>query len=238
MTAAVSETDALLARIHETGYWLVTIRPTTFTPRRIPTLRDCERIIENASVRLRGWDYPHVDRDGYVRGDDWIQSGSDYGNHVELWRFYQSGQFIHHLSMRHDRTPADPFMTARSGGTLRQEPPQLDFVDVLYSLTEVLAFARGLAHRDVLTPAGELRVELHGTAGRLLLGPPGRLMDSYCQAQIDPIVWSESQLAAVLIAEAPRLALEATVHVLERFNWSEPPRAVLEAEQRRFLDRR
>lgn len=49
-------------------------------------------------MRLRGWDYPHVDPIGYIRGNDWIQSGSDFGNHVEIWRFYQSAQFAHQFA--------------------------------------------------------------------------------------------------------------------------------------------
>src|SRR5829696_6596341 len=98
MTTAVFETERRLAEIHDTGYWRVLIHPTVFEGSRIPTLADCWRIVEESRVSLRGWDYPHVDPAQQLRGDDWVQSGAAWANHVELWRFYQSGQFVHHFA--------------------------------------------------------------------------------------------------------------------------------------------
>lgn len=238
MTTTTRETDVRLARIHETGYWRVLVHPTVFEPRRIPTLHDCEKIIAATSVRLRGWDYPHIDRADYVRGDDWIQSGSDVGNHVEFWRFYQSGQFVHHAAIRYDRLPVNQFDRSTHSGALLPGQRHIDFIDVLYTVTEILEFTKGLAYRGVLDPAGALRIELHGTAQRMIIGPPGRLLNGLYTAAIDPITWSETQPATALIADAPRLALDATIHILERFNWTHPPRAMLEADQRRLLERR
>ncbi len=238
MTTTLSETDGRLARIHETGFWRVMIHSTVFEERRIPTLRDCEKLVESASVRLRGWDYPHVDRDGYVRGDDFIQSGSDFGNHVELWRLYQSGQFVHRFAIRYDRTPFFSFESNTLGGELVPSSPHIDFIDVLYTVTEILEFTKGLAYHGALDPAGKLRIELYGAQGRVLTSPPGRVLHGPYTAAIDTIAWSTTQPAAVLVADAPRLAIDATVHILERFNWPEPAPAMLEEEQRRFLERR
>ena len=241
MTTTTRDTDARLARIHETGYWRVTIRPTVFDERRIPTLHECEQLIEETRIRLGGWDYPHVDHDGYDRGEDFIQSGSDFANHVELWRFYQSGQFVHHFAMRSDRMPANLSSINGQSGAPAPGPPQLDFVDLLYTLTEILEFTKNLAYRGILDPAGDLRVELHGVAQRMIVGPPGRLIDvtnGYYMAKMDSISWTGSQPAVTLIADASRLALDATIHILERFNWLDPSRSMLEADQRRFLERR
>lgn len=97
MTTLTIDVADRLARIHETAYWRILLHPTEYDPQRLPTLKDCRAAVEAASVRLRGWDYPHIDPPpyDYVYDNGWIQSGSDFGNHVELWRFYQSGQFIH-----------------------------------------------------------------------------------------------------------------------------------------------
>ncbi|HLZ71357.1 MAG TPA: hypothetical protein VKV26_15765 [Dehalococcoidia bacterium] len=237
MTTTISETDGRLARIHETGYWRVLVHPTVFEERRIPTLRDCEKLIEAASVRLRGWDYPHVDNNGYDRGEDFIQSGSDFGNHVELWRMYQSGQFVHQFAMRGDRVPMSS-ESAHHRENRAPGSPHINFIDVLYTLTEILEFSKGLAYRGVLDSAGSLRIELNGTKSRMVSAPTGRMIHGRYVADQDSIGWSATQPAAILIADAPRLAVDATIRILKRFNWPEPPRALLEEEQRRFLERR
>src|SRR5438105_14534862 len=100
MTSLATPTDALLERIHATGYWRVLLHPSQYDEHRIPTLKACEDLIEATKVSLRGWDYPHFRRytEDTIRGDNWIQHAVDCANHIELWRFFQSGQFVHHLA--------------------------------------------------------------------------------------------------------------------------------------------
>ncbi|MGD9893272.1 MAG: hypothetical protein AB7R89_31150 [Dehalococcoidia bacterium] len=237
MTVAISEQERLTL-VHETGYWRVLIRPTVFEERRIPTLSACWRIVEEAKVRLRGWDYPHIDRHERIPGNDWIQSGSTFANHVELWRFFQSGQFLHHLSLREDRTPPGGSVGGNPAPIVTGEPRQLSVLSTLYSITEILVFARNLAYREVLEPAADITIELHGMEGRILTAPFDRDLHDRYQATTDVICWHETLPAATLLATATDLALDATVHVFERFGWEEPPRAVLAEDHRRLLERR
>ena|SRR5215207_1389878 len=233
MTVAVSEQERL-ALIQQTGYWRVVMRPTVFEERRIRTLSDCWRILEGAKVRLRGWDYPHIDRDERGQGNDWIQSGSTFTNHVELWRFFQSGQFVHHFSLREDRTPVG----GNPAPTISGRQPQLSVLSTLYTVTEVLTFARNLAYREVLEPAADITIELHGMAGRVLTASFDRELHGHYEATTDLICWHETVPATALLATASDLALDATVHVFERFGWQDLPREVLAEDQRRLLERR
>src|SRR5438034_7832370 len=95
--------DSVKARPH----WRVTIRPTIFNESRISTLPECWRIIESCSVSLRGWNYPHVDREGRTNGNDWISSWCEFNGYLEYWRFYQSGQFLHLKSFWEDSEKVD-----------------------------------------------------------------------------------------------------------------------------------
>ncbi len=239
MTTATTDADTRLVRIHETGYWRVVIHPTSFEEGRIHSLRECEQLVEEATATLRVWDYPHIDPrpDGLVRGTDYVQSGSDFGNHVGFWRLFQSAQFVHHFAIRSDRMPPDLFGTDTRGGQIVDAPRWLDFIDVIYTLTEIFEFARSLAYRQVLDPAVKLRIELNGLEGRYV-GSPGRILEGIYTARIDSIAWCSTHPAAEIIADAPRLAIDAAMYIFERFNWPDPPRAVFEEAQQRLLEHR
>src|SRR5208337_3130253 len=51
----------VLERIRLRGHWRVALRPGSFQRDRIADRSDLFRIVERNSVRLRGWDYPHID---------------------------------------------------------------------------------------------------------------------------------------------------------------------------------
>lgn len=238
MTLATTEQDRL-ALIRETGYWRVIIRPTIFEERRIPTIAECWRILEEAKVSLRGWDYPHLDRDDRGRSADSIQSGSTFGNHVEYWRFFQSGQFVHHFGFREDRVrPTWPGRWGNPAQIVSMQPRQLHVLSTLYTFTEILTFARNLAYRGVLEPVADITIELYELEGRVLTAPFDRDLDDRFRATTDRISWHVSLLATTLLASATDLALDATTHVFERFGWDDPPRTILAEDQRRLLERR
>lgn len=238
MTTLTTHVAGRLARIHETAYWRILIHPIDYDDHRLPTLRDCREAVEAASVRLRGWDYPHIDPSASKSGSGWIQSGSDFGNHVEIWRFYQSGQFVHQRAELSQRIGPYENMSDPRGGQVRPEPRYVDFIEVLYTATEVLEFARNLAYRGVLTPSASLTIELHNAAGLRLIAPPGRIMSGmYLYQNDEPIQWSAIQPAPMLVATAPDIALQATISMLECFGWRDVSRAMLEVDQHRFLER-
>jgi hypothetical protein len=236
MTSVVANIEERLARIHETGYWRVLLHPTEYDPLRISTLKACLELIEATRVRLQGWAYPHSDPapNDYICGENWIQSGSDFGNHVELWRLFQSGQFVHHLSVTDDRMP----LGSTSAGERRPGPLVLDFVNVLYTVTEILQFVQGLAYRGVLDPAASLTIELHGMKARQLVAPPDRLLTQRYVCHVETIRWPARQISPALVARAPELAVDAAMAIFERFGWLDVSRDMLVENQRRLLERR
>ena len=97
----MSEQD-ILSEIRKTAYWRVLIRPTEFQQDRIASLSACLDTIEKAKVSLRGWDYPHTERNQIVRGQEFIEHQVNFMGHAEYWRLYQSGQFVNYFSSREE----------------------------------------------------------------------------------------------------------------------------------------
>jgi hypothetical protein len=171
-------------------------------------------------------------------GDDWVQSGGDWISEIELWRFYQSGQFVQHLSLPEDRTSPWDEDERRRVGTVVEEPRTLNFFDALYTVTEILMFAGGLAYRDVFESSASLRIELHRMKGRRLVAPRSpRFRDEFVSG-VDTICWRQTVPSLAVLATAPELALDAATHIFTQFGWGKHSRKLVEEEQRRLLERR
>ncbi|MGI8549233.1 MAG: hypothetical protein ACR2PL_00325, partial [Dehalococcoidia bacterium] len=218
MTSTAVNKQDLLARVHDAGYWRIVMHPASFEEHRISSGDACWQIIRSAQVTLRGWDYPQLNLHYHEQGDDWIQSGIEYADHVEFWRFYQSGQFIQHLAVTSDREPPS-LHGPRTESSIINGPRQMDFVEAVYTLTEILEFASRLAYRDVLAPVANLLIELHGMTGRFLAASPDRMgfiastLLRPFQSQVETIYWRQTVQAIELIADAPRIAIEAAIHI-------------------------
>jgi hypothetical protein len=216
-----------LAKIHSTGYWRVNIRPTKFESERIPSLAKCRDILQTSIVQLRGWDYPHLDNTETANGQDWVESGCDFLSHIEYWRLYQSGQFVHQFACIEDHEASSAHIRG------------LEVISTLYTVTEIFEFAGRLAIRGVFSPEAEMSITLAGMEGRkLFLWSPERSLNRLYVCCIPEIAFSKTFTEAEISARASELALDTTVWIFERFNWIEVPRQVLAEDQKRFLERR
>ena len=82
----------LLEKIRKRGYWRVVIRPGRFEQEQVADITRLYPLLHERVVRLRGWDFPHLDtRRGYRTGLDWIAQKSQREHYLEYWRFYPSG---------------------------------------------------------------------------------------------------------------------------------------------------
>jgi hypothetical protein len=161
--------QTVLDRIRTRGYWRVVIRPTSFDEHHVPTGTDLFPIVEKNSVRLRGWDYPHVDRrSDPLRGPNWVGQECDWDDELEVWRFYRSGQFLHFFAV---------------GGDWRDRsrvwPPEAEwepgkymyYLQSLYSFVEIFEFASRLAYSPAGAAFMHVRIEIKGLKGRHIVEP-------------------------------------------------------------------
>jgi len=220
-----------MEKIRSTGYWRVNIRPTKFEEFRIGSLDRCWELMESCRVYLRGWDYPAVSEKEKSFGEGWIQSGADFRSMVELWRFYQSGQFIHYFSCMEDyRMNEVPRMFRPKKGSRG-----LGILSTLYRGTEIFEFAARLAQKEVLWPRLQISIKLAGMKERELFYAERISTDIYV-CQNNEISLRREFSAAEIIAEGDAGALNAISEIFEHFGWQNSPRRIFVDVQRRFLE--
>lgn len=163
--AAHSETPA---------YFDVAVRPGPYQGERL-TPAQLETFISEQAVRLRGWPVPMVSsRDAVRRYGRWIAQDSQSIYHVEAWRMFTSGQFLHRRALATDVNDA---------GELRETDPRatgaVALWDVLLYVVEVAELGARMATRlgcetvtfEVSLQKIEGRELISGDRLRQLFGP-------------------------------------------------------------------
>jgi hypothetical protein len=232
-------TQELINKIKSKGYWRVEIRPTKFEKLRIPTLGEVQKIVQSCVVSLRGWDYPHWNQDTVQNIGDWVESWVDWEYFIEYWRFYQSGQFIHHFALHEDHMNMEKVLPIHY-------PPRpkragyLGFVSATYQVTEIFEFAARLANKDMLSPRAFISVSLHNIKDHQLATWGGRrfLEDSFVYSADTPIVIEREIPEQELVAKPDEFALDYVINIFEHFQWNNPPRQVLGEDQKKLRERR
>lgn len=215
--------SGLLDKICSRGHWRVVIRPSKFCQRRIPDIAALYPLLQKSVVSLRGWDFPQLEPLTNLHIDiDWVGQESEWDYFLEVWRFYQSGQFIHIAGMRndwHDQSGLSPTRSGWQPGTL------LGVQDTLFRFTEIFEFAARLA----LTEAGDeqmcIEITLRGLQGRALrLDSPSRLpfVHEY-RASIKEFPLTMELPRSTLIADTRELAVQHASELFRRFGWDPPP---------------
>ncbi|MCC7362745.1 MAG: hypothetical protein IT303_00075 [Dehalococcoidia bacterium] len=226
--------DTVRSRPH----WEVVIRPADFKQRRIEQLSSLWTAVAASVVMLRGWDYPHVDDKNTGPGNDFVESWVDFMGHVEYWRMYQSGLFVHRFLFDEDHEPGE--LARQRMDRLVQgcfEPGgYLDFVNCLYTTTEVAEFAARLATRLGFGPGCVVEISLVNVADRVLMSADrNRPWTSLYRATAPRLDFRWEGSVVTLVGESARLAREAAVFFFERFGWRDPPLALLADEQAALL---
>ncbi|MGO9600528.1 MAG: hypothetical protein ACLP7Q_21300 [Isosphaeraceae bacterium] len=153
---SVVQEQTVLSKIRERGHWRVVIRPITFRKDRVE-YAELFRIVEQNAVRLHTWDYPVVERDQEtLKGADWIEQDIEEQEQLQVWRLYQSGQFVHYFPLVAEGRELSPFY---------HPDPELApgrrayFLNTIDSLLEIFEFAARLS----MTPAGDVEMFVETT---------------------------------------------------------------------------
>lgn len=226
----------LLKKIQSRGHWRVNIRPTVFKKDRIPEISKLFPVVERCSVSLRGWDFPHIDRRNQPHIDlDWVGQEIDWEHHLELWRVYQSGQFVHVGGLWNDWRDRSELWPAEQGW---KAGAVLHVLDTTWRFIEIFEFAARLSQTECGDDRMVIAVTVSGLDGRMLLLDSSRrvpFLGEY-KAQIEALPYEVEVSRADLIAAPREHALEPTKRLFERFGWTVGPEMLrsLQAE----LDRR
>ena len=130
------------------GYVEVMAHPTMYDAKRIRSLPDAQAAIRGSEVALRGWNFPHTDKQDAAAFGRGFQSATIWDRYVEAFRLYESGLFFWRRAYWED------VQNKRSSDGKR---PVLSFISAIYSLTEYFAFLARLYER--ILPDATRRLE-------------------------------------------------------------------------------
>lgn len=231
------KSDEVIKKVKEKGYWDISIRPTVFNAGLINSRKEAIEIVRESVVELRGWDYPHFrDRDGDPHSiQDGIEKFIDWENHIELWRMYLSGQFIHLLALRED------WLTEEQIGRIAiiQEHDVKKILGVtgtIFTLTEIFEYTKRIAQKMKIEEV-LIEITLNDIEGRALaIDSPGRIpFLSLRTSKEDKWHYEKTLGIEDLLKESKEIALKAIFDLFELFNWFDVPAQIIKDDQDKFL---
>jgi hypothetical protein len=242
---AMTPVQMLPVPVLEHPHWRVNYRPSTYVVDRLPSLSDCWEVLKRTSVRLRGWDFPHIPPRDAERdyGDTWVGGSSDFMGHVEYWRLYQSTQFLHLGSVRESTQPEfasqlRQIMGSHAGADLNLVPGFLSLTNSIYNITEFFEFAARLAQAQVYTDPVTINISINGIQGFMLAAEDRMWWSADFVARQPDFRYEKTLTPAELVASAAEHAIECTVWFFERFGWLKPNIDAIRTDQQKLLTRR
>lgn len=208
--------SALLEKIRSRGYWKVVIRPTTFKENRVHEKSTLGHIVKSRSVSIKGWNFPHVDyfRD-FDEGSDWIGQEIETGPILELWRFYQSGQFVHYFGMVEDWVDSpDQYPLVENGHQV-----VLGAESIVTRFTEVFEFAARLTFTEVGDAGTCMEIAAVNISDHVLPLPTRHGMVRMLEAHRSEVTIKVDPTSIELVGEKRELALEAALRFFQYFSW-------------------
>ena len=232
----------IFEKIRSHGYWKAVVHPACFDSARVPGKSDLLPILDRSKVRLWGWSFPFLDDyTEEIEGPDWIGREVSFDPLIELWRFYQSGQFVHYSGMTTD--------WSKHFGTFSGWPSQwdsdvpgspnvlLDIKEVMIRFAEAFEFAARLSSTQAGDDRMHLEVEVVGIEKHLLRVSPSNQVDRF-REMLNPAhkVPFEFDLPMIELKSSTReLALKPAAELFSRFGWN-PSIAVLRDIQTEVLN--
>lgn len=225
----------LLTEIKSRGYWRIVVRPQSFVEERLEyaSLLD---VIGSTSVRIRGWDFPHLGREDEIeRQKDYVGTRVTWSSYREYWRFYRSGQFVYLGGIHTDWLDSSAWGEAPSGW---KPGADLSVEDTVHRFTEVFELAKRLSLSEAGDDSMRVSVELYGLKGRkLTLGPSRAGFFDDRIADMDHFSLDDGFQREELVSDARELAQGWASEVFQRFGWT-PDAGVLgsfQDELRKFF---
>lgn len=235
------DADPIIQRIQKQGYWIFRFYPKTANAQlfNLPQTHD---IVEKNTILLRGWDYPHLPNNpknsGLTVGDDYYQGTVDWQEHIELWRMYQSGQFIHYTSLREDWFACNPWY---EGKIPVQPGTALNVIgSLIYQITEFFLFLENILVNTKKYPEGvHVEITLGNTKNRQLWLDENvhRIpLSGVYKAGIENIKYKQDFVSEDILGNSAQTAISVCDYFLQRFGWNHSTSS-FEKEQERFIKR-
>ena len=212
----------IIDKIKSRGYWEVIIRPTQVKREKISDYSKLLQILYNSVVKIRGWDFPHIDPNKEIqRGEDWIGQEIEWNQYLEHWRFFQSGQFYHISGLDYDWYDQSELLTNQKYPT---HSSVFGVSDTIYRATEIYEIASRLSQSTAESDSMYIKIIVANLKNRRIwMDDPRRMpflpirdrstsMDSF------PHISSHSSIE--LLSNSRKIALDLSKKLFQRFGWN------------------
>jgi hypothetical protein len=210
------------------GHWEVTSMPLKYNKERVPSITEVYKSLVESEVHLRGWNFPHFDKDTTTNFAHGRQSHTNFMHHIEAHRAYQSGLFVWRGQYWEN-----------SDNFTKQHGKSLSFVNVIYTVTEFVLFFKRYYER--IAPDASIRflIEMTDIKGRMLEATDWNanpLMGNY-MAKDSSLKIDREYSVPELRATAEEIAINVVQRIFEVFNWNGSDPAMIRGWQQRLLSR-
>jgi len=230
------EKEEIIKKITSRGYWKIVFRPLTYKI-RLERLLECKEIVERNEVTLRGWYYPHFpSQEKLLPANNFYQGMNDWEGHIDFWRMYQSGQFIHYRALSADWTEENSLISPK------YKIPSMELISVLdtiYFITEVFEFLSRLTKIGLYKEGVDVTIKLKNIKDRKLyledisLTPFSRPYKTAATQIVFKQIFQEKHI----LEKPSELALKVILYIFDRFGWS-ASEDVIREHQKKLLERR
>lgn len=234
--------EKIIKKIHERGYYEFRLKPKSEVSEL--SFQRLEEIVRKNQVRHRGVYYPHIADHEYgkfSRIENYLESYHHWGEHLDIWRFYKSGQFKELLCMREDRWDDHPPLFVKWNESMqksRLEPKFLEPIMTILSLTEFFLFAYRLSVEDKLSKDWEIAIQLHDCKDRILqIRIDNRVpFDRNYVSNTDIIKIKKIETTSEQLSKNhDDYAITAALQIFDYFGWNNPSiPTILKQEQKEF----
>lgn len=208
--------------------WYLEARPLRYVGQRFETPRRLRAARDESVVRLRGWDFPHVDSRGDQQFHRGVQSVTAWASYLEAHRFYYSGLFVWRRRFFEDLPGPDG----------SSHPNGISFISTMWSFVEYLLFAARYLHHTVPTESAIVTVRADGLQGRYVYSEqPAVSLGGRPTTKVTAFERSVEATGLELENAWEDVAVDWTEHFFGMFEL-ELSRTVIRDWQRRLLDRR
>lgn len=220
--------DSLGENLNDVGSWEVTIYPKGYEPSRIESPNKVKELVDEARVSLRGWSFPHEDKDNQANFNNGRQSFTIWDRYIEAFRAYESGLVYFRKAFWEDVEDWDD----------KPDYPVMDFLGVIWTITEYMIFAK--RYYENLAPEAELSIKIvmHGTKERRLVSLGRAHLGLFYKSMEDPIIVKKNITVTDLRANHIEIARNIVKEVFSMFNWNDPADTVLEDWQTKLIERK
>jgi hypothetical protein len=225
-------------KINSIGNIKVVFEPEIYKESRIQK-KDLQEILRKSQVSLRGWDFPHVpiqDREDTKRPysiGNGIEFYTDWEKFSEIYRFYQSGQFLSKFALCEDTI-------GNLHGKELKPGKYLDFLSLIYKITEIVLFIKNIIENTDIE-GGSLIIEINGTKDRELESIFSSRIFSFNAGYIchmNQVVVKKMFNKDEITANFIEISREFIKSVFDDFNWTNYSDQMINTHQENLLNRR